>query len=194
MSALVTNKPIRGKLLVEKKEILFDEYPFTEKEDEHIISATKYIQRRVGETTVKSCLYNYGDGKSVLSSIVNRFGEEYYKVIVYSDEKQKAWNLIEISVGLDVVIRRLEEHVFLVFGDNSRKLKKNLDGQFTFCRLKPSTNVEEFTVNISQLRNVKFANDQIVIDFNEDLDGRVRNTVATYSVEGNKLREKVKYL
>ena len=92
-------KPIRGRLLVEKKEIMFEEQPLVEVDGEHIIGTNKYVQKKVLQTSVQSCLYNYGDGKSVVTSLVTRFGEEYFKIIVYNDTARLMLNIILIRVG-----------------------------------------------------------------------------------------------
>lgn len=179
-----------GKILIENKEIIIDEKAPSEGNDEHIIGETQYTLKTTTTREITSSIYTYSDGMKALTSIVNRFGEEYFKVLLFSDNISKAWTLIELSSDLNVRVRRLGEFMFVVIGYSKDPDNKKIVSQFSFCKLMPSTMVEERTTNFWRLRGVQFASDHIVMDYDELENGKMRNVVSKYNFEGKLLSTK----
>jgi len=178
-----------GKILIEDKEITITEKPPKEESVEHIIEDTHYTLKTVTMREVKSSIYVYSDDMKALTSIVTRFGEEYFKVLLFSDNISKAWNLIELPCELNVRVRRLGEDMFFVIGYNTGDDSK-IPSQFSFCKLMPSTRVEERTINFSKLRGVKFGSENITIDYEESEGGKMQNIISEYNFEGKLLATK----
>jgi len=98
---------------------------------------------------------------------------------------QKAWKLIELPVKLEIKVKRLGENNYLVIGDN--RLAQNITAQVSFCKLKPSTRVEEITINFSKLNNIHYISRNSILLSYDDFDpitNKTSHTLAMYTNEG----------
>ncbi|MCL2570205.1 MAG: hypothetical protein FWE16_03280 [Firmicutes bacterium] len=178
-----------SKVFVEEKEIKIVEKPPAES-GEHTIDGDFYVLHRIIKKEFKSYIYKYCETEKLIISKVNFFNEEYYKIIYGDDHQAKAWNLIELSSKLDVRVRRLTPTMFLVIGDN--KNNPNIMAQISFCRIKPSLKVEEFTTSFSKLNTIYVLKDSVLVSYmdisKDDEEDKVRGTVATYNFDGKLIK------
>ena len=176
---------MRGKVTIEGTQIKISTRPAAES-DEHIIENDRYVLKQTVTVETKSCLYTYTTGEKVLVSIVKRFHEEYYKIVIFDDKQAKAWNLLEISALLDVKVKRLNNSVFVVSGSGRAS-------QISFCRLKPSTAVEEFTISFNKLHKVVYFEDSVAVRYSDVCpeDGKEKETSAVYNFDGKLLHSDV---
>ena len=174
-----------GKILIEDVEVKINERNVI-KEEEHIIDEGKYINRAVVIREFESSIYSYNDNEKVLISQISRFGELYYKMVIFHDESKKAWNLVELPMDLDVSVRRMGEDNFVITADS--KGNEKIASQVSFCKLKPSTKVEEISISFTRLNEVRFivseGSDYILICYSDSDDGEVRHTLALYNASG----------
>ena len=177
-----------GKVFIEDKEI-----NITEKREEisngpHEIDGNQYILRSQESIEFKSSIFSYGKAK-VLVSRLNLFNEKYFRFVLFNDQISKAWNILELSAKLEVHIKRLNDDMFFVIGDN--KDEPEVLAQISFCKLKPSTKVEEITLNFSKLVDVHFSSKKEILICSEDIDKvthKTCQTLAIYSHEGKLLK------
>lgn len=176
-----------SKLFVEETEIKITEK--TDYEDGgHNIGEKYYVQEVVERTTYKSTIFSYDDGLSVLVSKQKRFGEIYYRIVLFSDEKCLAWPLLVLSEKLDTKIKRLNDEMFLVTGINEAG---EVVSQISFCKLKPSGNVDEITINFTKLVDLQFLDDKGILICLEEKDKVTNDTLhvlSMYNTEGKLIK------
>jgi len=174
-----------GKILIEDTEIELRERDVPQGE-QHIIEGKKYINRTIINREFESTIYSYGEVEKMLVSKVSRFNMLYYKIVLFHDESQKAWNLIEVPTELDVSIKRLCDENFVIVADS--KGNQKVMSQISFCKLKPSTKVEEKTISFTKLNEVKFflsgSQNLILISYSDLRDDVMFHTLALYNAEG----------
>jgi len=174
-----------GKILIEDTEIELRERDVPQGE-QHIIEGKKYINRTIINREFESTIYSYGEVEKMLVSKVSRFNMLYYKIVLFHDESQKAWNLIEIPVQLDVQVKRMCEENFVITADG--KGSRSVMSQISFCKLKPSTKVEEKTISFTTLNEVRFiasgSQQFILISYSDLRDEVFFHTLALYNAEG----------
>jgi len=174
-----------GKMIIEDVEIKINERNVV-KEEEHIIDEGKYVNRAVVIREFESSIYSYSENEKVLISQISRFGELYYKVVIFHDGSKKAWNLVELPTDLEVRVRRMSEENFVITADN--KGNEKIQSQVSFCKLKPSTKVEEITISFTKLNEVRFIKgedgDFILVYYTDNLDERICHTLALYNASG----------
>lgn len=178
------------KIFIEDTEIKMLETQ-DETEGQHSIERGFYINRSTIKVEFKSSIFSYGEDIKVLISKIKRFSEEYFKIVIFNDKDAKAWTLIELSCKLEVKVKKVSEENFIITGDS--KGEKGVMSQISFCKLKPSTKVEEITINFSKLNNIHFlGEDRIVVSYSDigPMDTKALNTLAMYSKEG-KLRQTI---
>jgi len=71
-----------GKIFIEDEEIAIYEKKVTE-DGEHVIEKNNYVVRSVTRTEFKSPIFYYGENENVLIGKINRFNEDYYKIVVF---------------------------------------------------------------------------------------------------------------
>ena len=158
----------------------------------HQINGKYYTMKTVITTDFKSTIFSYED-VSVLISKIERFGEMYYKVVLFSDSDAKAWQLVVLSAKLDIKIRRLNPTMFIVVGESN---EADLLSQVSFCKMKPSTKVDEITLNFSKLNNLFFLGENsIVLEYDEvdDMRGEGIHVLSMYNYEGKLLKNFYEY-
>lgn len=171
-----------SKIVIENTEIIT-----TEKkqliDEEHIIKKNNYVYTSVTKTEFKSSIFLYGEYEKILISKILRFDKEYYKIVLFNEKIEKAWNLIELSAELEIKIRRLSAEQFIIIGNS--KHNGNVTPQVTFCKLKPSTRTEKITINFTKLNDIHFLkNGKIAICYDDADEGKIDHLLALYSIEG----------
>ena len=180
-----------AKIFVEDTEIEIKEKT-TVDTNGHQISGKYYTMRTVSTVDFKSTIFSYED-VSVLISKIERFGEAYYKIVLFNDTESKAWQLIVLSAKLDIKIRRLSQNMFIVIGESE---EESLLSQVSFCKLKPSTKVEEITLNFTRLINLHFLGENsIVLDYSEkdSINNEMLHVLSMYNYEGKLLKNFYEY-
>lgn len=174
-----------GKILIEEKEITTSER-FDPLNEEHVIDEkNNYIHRTVVQNEFKSSIFLYGEDEKVLISKATRFGKGYYKIVLFNDKLQKAWNIIELSMELEVKIKRVGKENFVIIGNN--KGSKDVSSQVSFCKLKPSSKTEEITINFTSLNDIHFLDkNKVALSYSsiDAIDGRTEYVLAVYNNEG----------
>ncbi|MCL2587287.1 MAG: hypothetical protein FWE31_03555 [Firmicutes bacterium] len=162
-----------GKVFVEGTEIIMTEKERVD-DGEHIIKDGEYILKSTAKRDFKSSIYEYAAGEKVLVSKVIRFSKEYYKIVLFSDQKAKAWNLLELPADMDIRMRRLSGTMFFIWTIN----------QISFCEILPSTRVQEFTTNFVKLNDIFFESEYVMVSYNDE----GRNTVASFGHDGRLIK------
>ena len=180
-----------GKIIVENEEMTITEKK-TVSGGEHVIEKKNYIMRSVTTTEFKSTIYSYAEHESILISKTSRFNEEYYKIVLFNEQVAKAWAIIELSAELDIKVKRLGADGFIVIGESRRE---NVMSQVSFCKLKPSTKVEEIAINFTKLLEIRFlGNNTILINYEDkDGNGKVYHVLTAYNYEGKILKTYYEY-
>ena len=178
---------MNGKVFIENAEVIMEEKAPVVERGEHIIKKDKYVLKTLIKEEFSSTIHHYNEIEKILVSKVRMFGEDYYKIVFCNDEQAKAWTLIELSCALEVRVTRLKEQVFIVTGDN--KTDRDIMSQISFCRLKPSTKVEEFTTSFTKLNYVSFINNCILVSSTDvcKIEGRVHSMICSYNSDGKLL-------
>lgn len=177
-----------AKFVIEGTELNFEEKVILE-DEKQTLKPTELVVERLEKTIIKSPIYTFADNTSVLIKKNKRFGEDYYKIIIYSSGQDKAWGISDISAKLDVTLKRLDDSNVLVIGEN--KSDEKLISQITFCKLKPSMNVEEVTINFTQLEILKFIKDKAILVGVKEMDYTQNinlNVLSLYSYEGKLIK------
>lgn len=180
-----------AKIFVENTEIKISEKVDIE-DGAHQIKGDYYTMHSVITKDFKSTIFSYDD-VSVLISKITRYGEEYYKIVIFNDAISKAWQLIILSVKLDIKIKRLTDAVFFVVAENKNG---EVVSQISFCKLKPSTRVDEVTINFTKLNEVNYIGDNsILLCYDEDdvISGRTTHMLSMYNYEGKLLKNFYEY-
>lgn len=174
------------KLFVEDTEIKMWEK--TEVEDgSHQIKRDYYIMEVIEKTTYKSTLYSYGE-LSVLISKTKKFGEEYYKIVLFNDSTSSAWQIAVISAKLDIKVLKLAEDVFFVIGESNMK---EIISQVSFCKLKQGGKVNDVTINFNRLNKIYYIDKTgILLSFDEDdtMENRTMHVLSLYNIEGKLIK------
>lgn len=173
-----------GKIYIEDSEIKISEKE-EEVDNEYQINNDKYVMSSTVKVEFKSSIYTYGDEK-VLISKINRFNEDYYKIVIFNDNVKKAWNLLELPEKLQIRIKRYSVDTFVVVGDNRED--NHTPAQVSFCKLKPSTKVEEITVNFAKLNDIFFFKNEIVIAYDDNIGDKAYHTLVVYNSDGKLLQ------
>ena len=175
-----------AKVFVENVEITITEKSKVDS-GEHIIKNDDYIMRSVTTTEYKSSIYSYSKFEKILISKVNRFNEGYIRVVLFNDNLAKAWTIIELSEKLEIKVQRVREDGFIVIGNS--KDDTSVTSQVSFCKLKPSTKVEEIVINFTRLNEVFYlSKNKVVISYEDiDPDGKTCKTLAIYNYDGKLL-------
>ena len=169
-----------GKIFVEDTEISITE-KIAKEEGEHVIQDNQYILTSTETRNFKSTIFTYPSGEKILISKVVLFSKKHFKIVLFCDNKKLAWNLIVLPFDHDVRIKRLNETMFFIWTKT----------QISFCRIKPSTKVEEFTTNFSKLNDVRFEKKFILVsfsDFDEEYPGKLHSSVISYGLDGKRLK------
>ena len=153
-----------SKIFVEDIEIKMWEKPVFE-DAEHVITNDNYVLKKVVHTEFKADIYQYSETKKLLISKIERFGEMFYKIVAFDEIGSKAWNLIEMSCELEVRVKRLCPIMFFITGNSQNK---DYPSQFSFCRLKPSLKVEEFTINVVKLDRAEVLDKTVIVGYIDD--------------------------
>ena len=172
-----------AKIFIEDEEIIVS-YKETKESGEHIIEKDDYIMRSFLRTEFKASIFSYCEFEKILISKTKRFNEEYYKFVLFNDKESKAWNIIELSVKLDIKIKRMRDDIFVVIGDNKGA---DVTSQVSFCKLKPSLKVEEIAINFSRLNEILFLpKDNILLSYSDQdkIDDNIYHTLAVYNHDG----------
>ncbi|MDR0850835.1 MAG: hypothetical protein LBN07_05185 [Christensenellaceae bacterium] len=180
-----------AKIFVENTEIKISEKVDIE-DGAHQIKGDYYTMHSVITKDFKSTIFSYGD-VSVLVSKITRYGEEYYKIVIFNDAVSKAWQLIVLSAKLDIKIKRLTGAVFLVVAESN---VPDVVSQISFCKLKPSTKVDEVTINFSKLNEVNYIGDNSILlcyDEADVISGRTTHVLSMYNYEGKLLKNFYEY-
>jgi len=180
------------KVFVENTEISISEKTPKESSD-HSIRGNFYVQEIIVKKEFKSSIYKYSPAESMIVGKVNRFSMEYFKIIFSNDKESKAWNLIELPQEVEVKVKRLSPDMFIIIGDS--KGKDGHMSQVSFCRIKPSTKVEEFAISFCKLNHFYIMQDKIIIgysDFSKEED-RETITIASYNFDGKLLKTHYEY-
>jgi len=175
-----------AKFFVESTEIEIKEKRDVE-ELGHKIEGKYYMVDTLVTNHFKSAIFSYQD-ISVLVKKAERFGEMYYKIVLFSDASEKAWKLITLSARLNTKVRRLSEDTFLVIGESP---SPDLLSQVSFCKMKPSTKVDEITLNFSKLIDIRFLKEgSILLNYTEEggLNAEKVTVLSMYNYDGKLLR------
>jgi len=174
-----------SKIFIEDTEISIREKS-TVQEEQHSIDGKKYTNRTIISKEFESSIYAYEEVEKVLISKIPRFGSEFYKIVLFNDESQKAWNTIELSCELEIRVKRMGKDNFVIIADG--KGSQTILSQVSFCRLKPSTKVEEITINFTKLNEVRFIDsggtDYVLLSYSDVRDNMTYHTLALYNAEG----------
>jgi len=176
-----------GKVFVENKEVTIVEKSPKES-SEHNMCGKYYMLDTLTRHQFKSTLTRYNKYQKIVISKAMRFGLEYFKVIYSDDKEGKAWNLIELARGMEIRIHRLSDDMFIVVGD--AKDVEGVESQVSFCRIKPSTKVEEFAISFCKLNHFYIVQDSIVLSYTnvDEVDNKMKTTIATYNFDGQLLK------
>ena len=148
--------------------------------------------------TFTSAIYYYED-LAVMVGKEKRFNDYYYNIIVSSNSLGKSWPLISIPAKLNIQIKRLTSNLFFVIGTSDGDIR---DGsQVSFCKLKPSQQVDEITLNFSKLDKIEYQlNNHLIISYHEILNDNVRDenakilyTFSLYNPEGKLVKNIFEY-
>jgi len=171
-----------SKVFIENTKI--EIYEKSRESAEHVIKGDSYILESTVKNEFKADIYKYSDDESMLTSLVTRFKMQYYKLVFSSNSQSKAWNLIEVSRDLEVRVHRLSCDMFFIIGDN--KGAEDTSAQFSFCRIKPSTKVEEFTTNITKLNRYVVTEKYVLVSFTitEPEEDKTTSSVVAYNFDG----------
>lgn len=175
-----------AKLYVEDTEVVIKEKVINE-DGSHEIGEKYYTQEVVEKTVYKSTIFSYDD-ISVLVTKQKRYGELYFKIVMFDDKKAMAWPLLVLSANLETKVKRLNDEMFLVVGESQ---KESLISQISFCKLKPSGKVDEITINFTKLKELKFIDDKGILISLEEKDaftGDTLHVLSMYNVEGKLLK------
>ena len=180
-----------AKIFVENTEIKISEKVEVQ-DGAHQIKGDFYTMHSVMTKDFKSTIFSYAD-VSVLISKITRYGEEYYKIVIFNDSISKAWQLIILSSKLDIKIKRLTGAVFLVVAESKFA---DVVSQVSFCKLKPSTKVDEVTINFTKLNEVNYIGDNSILlcyDEEDVISGRTTHVLSMYNYEGKMLKNFYEY-
>ncbi|MCL2756398.1 MAG: hypothetical protein FWE45_05115 [Firmicutes bacterium] len=183
-----------GKVFIENVEVVLEDKPPVVERSEHVIKSSHYVLKTLIKKEFRSTIHKYNEIENILVSKIKLFNEDYYKIIFSNDRLSKAWTLIETPCTLEIKVTRLSDEMFVITGDN--KGDKSVMSQVSFCRIKESTKVEEFTISFTKLNYIFFLNGCIVLsytDINEEED-KVSGTIATYNFDGKLLKTHYEYL
>lgn len=186
-----------AKIFVEKKEIKSRVKEVIENTTFDIVDGS-YVENTKLTRTYTSDTYAYLDF-TVLFSMENLFDEYYTKVVLFNDEKKIGYNLISISSNLDISIKRVSTHNFLVLGINR---DQEIQGQASFCSLQQDGSVNDVTINFNHINQYKVIEQkyfllnfiEILPEMTEDDSGekvdvkKYINTVAVYRDDGSILK------
>ena len=169
-----------GRIYVEDTKITITEKA-TSEGAQYVIQDDRYILNSTEVRNFQSSIYTYSTGEKVLISKVILFSKDHYKIVLYDETQQIAWNLIDLPTEHDVRVKRLTGDMFFIWTKN----------QFSFCRTKPSAVVEEFTTNFTKLKDVRFGRDFVLACFkDEDLEnpGKYKKTVIAFGYDGKRIK------
>ncbi len=172
-----------AKIIVEETEIQIEE-KVDVIDEKQIPKQNFFMIERLEKITFRSSIYHY-EKMSVLVQKIKRFGEDYFKIVVFSDTFLKAWSLIALPAELNIKIKRLAEDVFFVVGES---LNDKITSQITFCKLKTSGSVEEVTINFTKLHELKFVEFKAVLICVEEKDHKTGNSLHVLSLYNNEGR------
>jgi len=145
---------------------------------EHEIKGDFYVMQKIVKTDFKSSIYAYPD-ISVLISKVERYNEDYYEIVLFSDEQSKAWELITLSVRTDIKVKRLTKTSFIVIAEDKTG---NVTSEITFCTLKPNTKVEAVTINFTKLNEINFIGDNTILLSYDEEDANTKRATHVLSL------------
>jgi len=182
-----------GRVFVENVEVVMEEKPPVIERSEHVIKSSNYVLKTLIKKEFRSTIHKYNEIENILVSKVNMFNEDYYKIIFSNDRLSKAWTLIEMPCALEVKVTRLSDDMFTITGDS--KGNKSVMSQVSFCRIKESTKVEEFTISFTKLNYIFFLNGCIVLSYTDinDIEDRITGTIASYNFDGKLLKTHYEY-
>lgn len=170
------------KIYIEDSEIRITEKNVTE-DEKHVVNDSSYSIKSVVKTEYKSTIFAYSENERVLVSKINRYNEEYFKIVLFNDSLSKAWVIVEISSKLTIKVKRVAENMFVVVGESKNS---QVMSQLSFCKLKPSSQVEEISINFNKLLNIHYfaKQRQIVLEYEEVDKGMTRRVLALYDYGG----------
>lgn len=186
-----------AKIFVEKKEIKSRVKENVESTSFDIIDGS-YVENTKLTRTYTSDTYSYLDFM-VFFAMENLFDQYYTKVVLFNDEKKIGYNLISLPSSLDISIKRVSTHNFLVLGINR---DQEIQGQASFCSLQQDGSVNDITLNFNYINQYKVIEQKyFLLNFIEilpesatdELGGEVEvkkyiNTIAVYRDDGSVLK------
>lgn len=160
------------------------------KNDNFTVMSTEVI-------TFTSTIYYYED-LAVMVGKEKRYNDYYYNIIVSSSSLGKTWPLISIPAKLNIQIKRLTSNLFFVIGTAESEADSS---QVSFCKLKPSQQVDEITLNFSKLEKIEYQqNNHVIISYQEILKDTVHEeisktlyTFSLYNPEGKLVKNIFEY-
>lgn len=186
-----------AKIFVEKKEIKSRVKELVESTSFDIIDGS-YVENTKLTRTYTSDTYSYLDFM-VFFAMENLFDEYYTKVVLFNEEKKIGYNLISLPSSLDISIKRVSTHNFLIFGINR---DQEIQGQASFCSLQSDGSVSDVTINFNYINQYKVIEQKyFLLNFIEVLPGSTTdeqggdvevkkyiNTIAVYRDDGSVLK------
>jgi len=178
-----------GQIFIEDRKISTNEKS-SEQHAEHEFKGDKYVMKTVHKSEFQSCIYRYEDThEMILVSKIEFFNESYYKFVLFCDNNTKAWPLIELPAVLDITVKRLTNTMFIIVGDNKEGTK--VMSQVSFCRIKPSENVEYVTLSFKRLVSIGYGKGKVLITYQDIAEGgKICETSSMYNHDGKLLKTK----
>lgn len=147
--------------------------------------------------TFTSTIYYYED-LAVMVGKEKRYNDYYYNIIVSSTALNKTWPLISIPAKLNIQIKRLTSNLFFIIGTAEGDDDAS---QVSFCKLKPSQQVDDITLNFSKLDKIEYQmNSHVIIHYQEILkdnihesDSKILYTFSLYNPEGKLVKNIYEY-
>lgn len=144
--------------------------------------------------TFTSTIYYYED-LAVMVGKEKRFNDYYYNIVISSVSLGKMWPLISIPSKLNIQIKRLTSNLFFVIGTAEQHGDSS---QVSFCKLKPSQQVDEITLNFTKLEKIEYQlNSHVLINYHEVLgttsDSKTLHTFSLYNPEGRLIKNIFEY-
>lgn len=160
------------------------------------VKGENYVVMSTEVVTYTSTIYYYED-LAVMVGKEKRYNDYYYNIVVTSNTLGKTWPLISIPAKLNIQIKRLTMNLFFIIGTAEGTGDTS---QISFCKLKPSQQVDEITLNFSKLDKIEYQqNSHVIISFEEFLsessaqEKKILYTFSLYNPEGKLIKNIYEY-
>jgi|GEM_PF-1398961 len=155
------------------------------------VKGENYVVMSTEVITYTSTIYFYED-LAVMVGKEKRYNDYYYNIVVTSAVLGKTWPLLSIPAKLNIQIKRLTRNLFFIIGTAENSTDTS---QVSFCKLKPSQQVDDITLNFSKLDKIEYQqNSHVIINFQEQLDsGKTLYTFSLYNPEGKLVKNIFEY-